>query len=298
MREADVLVESFRPGYLEGLGLGPAWAEGLRPGLVYCSISGYGAAGPLAGRPAYDPLMQAFSGQMSITGEPGGGPVRMAVALNDMGTGMWAALGVLAALFERGRRDAGEAGRHVEVSLLETALSFMSYHLAGAWAGAGQPARMGTRTYMIAPYEAFASRDGHVMICAGNDKLFRALCGALGMSALAGAPEYADNPSRVRHRDALHEALEARTRAYPAADLVRRLEEAGVPASQIRTLAQVADDPQAVALGMYQEIDHPTVGVLRSVALPLTLDGERPPLRRAPPLLGEHDEAPDPGRAP
>lgn len=284
-RGADVLVESFRPGYLEGLGLGPAWARALNPDLVYCSVSGFGPVGPRAAQPAYDPLIQAFSGQMSITGEPEGGPVRMGVAVNDMGTGLWAALGVLAALLERGQ---GSGAPHVRVSLFETALSFMSYHLAGAWAGGGQPRRMGTRTYMIAPYEAFEGRDGHVMICAGNDKLFAALCRVLGRPELAEAPDYRDNPARVRNRDALHDALEAQTRAHRAADLVAALDAAGVPASEIRALPAVAEDAQAAALGMFQEIAHPTIGVLRSVALPLTLDGERPPLRRPPPLLGEH----------
>jgi crotonobetainyl-CoA:carnitine CoA-transferase CaiB-like acyl-CoA transferase len=297
-RRADVLVESFRPGYLEGLGLGPEWARALNPALVYCSISGFGAVGPRAPQAAYDPLIQAFSGQMGLTGEPGGGPVRMGVAPNDMGTGIWAALGILAALVAP---HPAEAGRHVRVSLYETALSFMSYHLAGTWAGAPQPRRMGTRTYMIAPYETFESRDGHVMICAGNNKLFQALCGVLGCPALAQAPEFADNPTRVANRDALHDVLEARTRTYAAEELVRSLDAAGVPASEIRDLAEVSADAQAEALGMFQEIAHPAVGTLRSVALPLTFDGERPPLRRPPPLLGEHGgevaPAPDPKEA-
>jgi formyl-CoA transferase/CoA:oxalate CoA-transferase len=179
----------------------------------------------------------------------------------------------------------------VQVSLFETALSFMSYHLAGTWAGAPQPRRMGTRTYMIAPYEAFETSDGHVMICAGNDKLFRALCAVLGCPELADAPEYVDNPRRVAHRDRLHDALALHTRRYVARHLVAALDRAGVPASEMRGLAEVAGDEQAQALGMFQEIDHPTVGRLRSVALPLSLDGRRPPLRRPPPLLGEHGDA-------
>lgn len=285
---ADVLVESFRPGYLEGLGMDADWARSVRPDLVYASVSGFGARGPLAGRAAYDPLIQAYAGLMSVTGEPGRGPVRVGVGLNDLGTGMWAALGILAALLARAQGGAVPIGR-VDASLFETALSFMSYHLTGFWAGGGQPARMGSAAGMIAPYEAFRTRDEDVMICVGNDKLFDALCRTLGLPALAEAPAYADNPARVRNRQALHDALEAVTASLGAAELTRALEAAGVPASEIRGVGQVAEDAQAAALGMFQDTEHPTVGRMRSVALPLTFDGERPPLRRPPPLLRQHE---------
>lgn len=286
VREADVLIQSFRPGYLDRLGLGIDWARALNPDLVYCSISGFGETGPMAHRPAYDPLMQAFSGLMSVTGEPEGGPVRVGVALNDLGTGIWSALGILAALTERSRT--GKAS-HVRVSLYETALSLMSYHLTGIWGGGGQPARMGASTGMIVPYEAFATRQGHVVICAGNNKLFAALCEALGRPGLALDRRFADNPARVQHRDALHAELQAVTERLSVADLMARLEGAGVPASPLRTLPEVAEDAQAQALGMFQETMHPVLGNLRAVALPLTLDGERPPLRLPPPDIGQHN---------
>jgi crotonobetainyl-CoA:carnitine CoA-transferase CaiB-like acyl-CoA transferase len=175
--------------------------------------------------------------------------------------------------------------------LFETALSFMSYHLAGYWATGKEPRRMGTAAAMIAPYEAFRTRDGNVMICVGNDKLFEALARALGLGALATSPAYIDNPARVKNRAILHATLEAVTAAMDTEDLVRVLEHAGVPASAIRAVADVASDPQALALGMFQTAAHPTIAELRSVALPVALEGERPPLRRPPPLLGEHDGA-------
>jgi crotonobetainyl-CoA:carnitine CoA-transferase CaiB-like acyl-CoA transferase len=282
---SDVVLESFRPGALERLGYGYDWASGHNPAVIYCSVTSFGDRGPLRDRPGYDPLMQAYAGIMSVTGEPDRPPVRAGASIVDMGTGMWAALAVLAAL--RQRQQTGRGSR-VVVSLYETALAWMSYHLACYWASGEPPARYGSGTATIAPYEGFATADGALMITAGNDGLFARLATALGHGEWAADPRYARNADRVAHRHALHAEIEAVTRTLSTDELAARLLAAGVPCAPIRSLDQVAADEQAAALGIFQTAEHPEVGMLRSVGLPWTVDGQRPPLRQVPPLLGQH----------
>ena len=282
---ADVFVQSLRAGVIEELGLDFAGARALNPRLVHCSITAFGARGPLADRTGYDPLMQAYGGLMSVNGHPGQEPARVGTSIVDMGTGMWAALGVVAALRER---DA--TGRAVEVTtaLFETALMWVSYHAMG-YLGSGEvPQPQGSGTAMIAPYQAFPTADGYAMIAAGSDALFARLARALGAPALAADPRFADNPSRVRHRQALVEALAALTRELKAADLLERLRAAGVPCAPILTMDAVLAEPQTRASGMLVPAPHPRLPDYRSIGLPLLWDGARPGVRRVPPLLGEH----------
>ncbi len=285
VERSDVLLESFRPGGLERLGYGYAWASARNPGLVYCSITPYGDRGPLRERPGYDPLMQAFAGIMSVTGEADGPPVRAGVSIVDMGTGMWAALAVTAALLQR--REDGR-GRRIVASLYETALAWMTYHLASYWASGRPPGRHGSGTEMIVPYQAFPTRDGHLVIAAGNDSLFARLCQELGHPEWAGEARFARNRDRVEHRAELVRLIESVTRGRGTEELAERLTRAGVPCSPIRDAAQVACDAQAAALGIFQAVSRPGVDGFRSVAMPFLLDGERPPLRHPPPRLGEH----------
>ncbi|HLH71011.1 MAG TPA: CoA transferase [Candidatus Dormibacteraeota bacterium] len=282
---SDVLLESFRPGVVERLGYGYEWALERNPRLIYCSVTGYGDQGPLRERPGYDPLLQAFAGIMSVTGEAGRPPVRVGVSLVDMGTGMWAALAVTAALLQRGREGRGQ---RIVVSLYETALAWMAYHLAGYWASGVTPGRQGSGTEMIVPYQAFATADGWLVIAAGNDALFERLCRELGHPGWACDPRFARNPDRVRHRAELVGRIEAVTRGWETERLAERLTRAGVPCSPIRDTAQVAGDAQAEALGIFQALSRAGVGELGSVGMPFLLDGERPRLRRPPPWLGEH----------
>jgi formyl-CoA transferase/CoA:oxalate CoA-transferase len=284
-RRSDVLLESFRPDALERLGYGYAWARSVNPGVLYCSVTPYGDGGPLRDRPGYDPLIQAFSGIMSVTGEPDRAPVRVGVSVIDMGTGMWAAMSVLAALLQR-QRDG--RGRRIVTSLYETGLAWMSYHLASYWGAGEAPGRYGSAASMIVPYQAFPTRDGHLMIAAPNDGLFGRLCAALGHAEWAADARFAHNPDRVAHRDELTALIGEATSGRSTEELAASLQAAGVPCSPIRDAAGAAQDPQTLASGMVQALDHPAIDGFRSLGLPFLLDGERPPLRRPPPGLGEH----------
>jgi formyl-CoA transferase/CoA:oxalate CoA-transferase len=277
---ADVFLQSLRPGAAEQHGLGAAELRARNPRLVYCSIGAFGARGPLSAQPGYDPLLQAASGIMSVTGERDGPPVRVGVSLIDLGTGIWAALGVLAALYEREQTG---SGRTLEISLYETALSLLSSQLVG-YLGAGVvPGREGSAFPQIAPYQLFPARDGALMILAGNDKLFAALCDVLGTPQLAGDARFRTNPDRVANRPELVALLEARTRERQSAELLDALVAAGVPASPVRDVGEVAEHPQTEALGILQEI-----GKLVTVATPLSADGERVRHHGPPPALGAH----------
>jgi crotonobetainyl-CoA:carnitine CoA-transferase CaiB-like acyl-CoA transferase len=277
---ADVFLQSLRPGAAERHGFGAEELRERNPRLVYCTIGAFGPRGPLSGRPGYDPLLQAASGIMSVTGEDGRPPVRVGVSLVDLGTGVWAALGVLAALHERERTG---AGRTLEVSLYETALSLLASQLVG-YLGAGVvPGREGSAFSQIAPYQAFPTRDGELMILAGNDKLFSALCGVLGVPERAGDPRFLTNPDRVANRPALVELLEGRTRARESAELLDALVAAGVPASPVHDVGEAARHPQTEALGILQPL-----GDLVTVAAPLSADGERVRHHAPPPALGAH----------
>ena len=282
---ADVFVQSLRAGVIEELGLGFAGARALNPKIVHCSITAYGTRGPLADLPGYDPLMQAYGGLMSVNGHPGQEPARVGTSIVDMGTGMWAALGIVAGLRQR---DA--TGRAVEVTtaLFETALMWVSYHAMGFLGSGEVPQPQGSGAAMIVPYQAFPTADGYAMIAAGSDALFARLVQALGAPALAADPRFADNPARVRHRRELIDALSALTRAGKAADLLDRLRAAGVPCAPILTVDAVLAEPQTHASGMLVSAPHPRIPDYQSVGLPLLWDGARPAVRRVPPLLGEH----------
>jgi crotonobetainyl-CoA:carnitine CoA-transferase CaiB-like acyl-CoA transferase len=282
---ADVFVQSLRAGVIDEMGLDFAGATRLNPRLVYCSITAFGTEGPLASRPGYDPLMQAYAGLMSINGHPGQEPARVGTSIVDMGTGMWAALGIVAALRERDR-----TGRAVEVTaaLFETALSWISYQLTGFFGDGEVPQPQGSGTAMIAPYQAFPTADGYVMIGAASDTLFRQLADAIGEPQLAADPRFIDNPSRVRHRAVLVAAVTTRTRQLKTADLLDRLRAAGVPAAPILTVDRIVDEPQTAASGMLMTAPHPRLPDYRTVGLPLKWDRQRPGMRRVPPLLGEH----------
>ena len=279
---ADVFVQSLRPGAAERHGLGADELRARNSRLVHCSIGAFGSRGPLSAQPGYDPLLQAASGIMSVTGENDRPPVRVGVSLIDFGTGVWAALGVVAALYERERTG---VGRTLEVSLYETALSLLSYQLVGYLGTGVVPGREGSAFSQIAPYQVFPTRDGELMIVAGNDKLFAALCDVLGLAGLTTDPRFLTNPDRVANRPALLTLLEERTRKRSSAELLEALVAAGVPVSPVHDVGEAARHPQTEALGILQAL-----GDFVTVAAPLSADGERVRHHGGPPALGAHTE--------
>ena len=282
---ADVFVQSLRAGAAEELGLGYARVAALQPRLVYCSVTAFGTEGPLKDRPGYDPLMQAYGGIMSINGHPDQPPARVPVSVVDMGTGMWAVMGILAALRERDRTGRGAL---VTTALFDTALAWSVFQMSHYFATGEVPRPQGSGTAMIVPYEAFPVVDGWVMIAAGSDALFVKATAALEVPELARDPRFVDNPRRVEHRVTLQEALARVTRPLTAEELLGRLQRAGVPSARVSTMDQVATEPQTEASGMLPTVKHPRLPDYRAVALPIKWDGERPAAARVPPLLGEH----------
>jgi crotonobetainyl-CoA:carnitine CoA-transferase CaiB-like acyl-CoA transferase len=282
---ADVFLQSLRPGLAEKLGIGADELRARNPRLVYCSIGAYGRVGPLRSEPGYDALMQAAGGLISITGEPGRSGVRVGSSLIDQGTGTWAALGVLAALLERERTGAGSV---VDVSLYETALGYIGYHLAGYLADGTVPHGQGTVFPMVAPYQVFPTRDGELMLAGGNDRLFAAICDVVDLPALVDDERFRTNPDRVANREELVELLAARLREDDSAAWQEKLEATGVPVAPVADVADVARAPQTEALGMLQPLEHPTIPGLRLVPLPVSFDEQRALHRSAPPLLGQH----------
>jgi crotonobetainyl-CoA:carnitine CoA-transferase CaiB-like acyl-CoA transferase len=276
---ADVFVHSFRAGVIERLGFGYETVHTLHPALIYGTVTAYGTDGPLRELPGYDPLMQAHGGIVATTGEPGR-PARVGTSVIDMGTGMWLALGVLAALRER---DRSGAGAHVTGALYETALAWNAYHLMGWFAEGFNPEPRGTSFPLIAPYGAFPASDGSVMIAAANDRLFARLCGALGLEALARDERYATNPARVANRAPLDAAVAGATAAHEAGALLERLRAAGVPCAPILDIAAVAADPQTRASGLLAG-DPGCPEVLP----PLRWDGARVATGSAAPAAGQH----------
>ncbi|MFF0560073.1 CaiB/BaiF CoA transferase family protein [Streptomyces sp. NPDC004266] len=280
---ADVLVENFRPGTMEKLGLGYEQLRAGNPGLVYCSVTGFGTAGG-ARLPGYDLLVQAMGGLMSVTGEPDGRGTKAGVALVDVITGLHAGLGVLAAL--RHRERTGE-GQRVEVSLLGSLLSALT-NQAAAHLGAGVvPRAMGNRHPSIAPYEVFEARDRPLVLAVGNDRQFGALCERLGLPELAGDPRFATNTVRVAHREELVDALAGPLGTRTADAWFEELTAAGVPCGPINDLAAAFD--LADRLGLAPRVPESAAGP-GQVAHPIRLDATPPSYRTAPPRLGEHTD--------
>jgi len=282
---SDVFLQSLRPGLAEKLGLGPEVVRARNPRLVYCSVGAYGRVGPLSHEPGYDALMQAAGGLISLTGEPGRSGVRVGASLIDQGTGMWAALGVLASLLEREHTGAAP---EVDVSLYETALGYIGYHLAGYLADGTVPAGEGTRFPMLAPYEVFPTADGELMVAGGNDRLFARICDVLGVPGLVDDPRFRTNPDRVRNRDELVRVLRERLRAETTATWHERLTAAGVPAAPVADVRDVAEADQTRALGILRQVPHPRIPDLTLVGLPLSFDDQRPAYPGAPPDVGAH----------
>ena len=281
--DMDVVLHNLKPGALEKLGLG---AEGLlaeKPSLIFCNIGAFGKSGPLKDLPGYDPLMQAFGGLMSMLGEDGRPPVRVPVSIMDLGTGMWTVIGILAAHTERARTGRGGI---IDTSLFETSCAWMAIPFASYLASGILPARAGSGVREIAPYQAFAARDGDIMVAAGNDNLFQKLCTALARPDLAADPRFQKNAGRVDNRPELIAELTREFGKDSVQNWIIRLDAISVPSGPVQSLDQVVDHPQTQAIGILQTSPDRE---LRTMGLPLSFDGVRPPYETVAPGLGEHD---------
>lgn len=291
LAEADVVLQSMRPGLLAAQGLGSDRLRELKPSLVWCDLGAFGSGGPLSERPGYDPLMQAFAGLMSVTGEDGRPPVRTGYSVVDCGTGMWAANAILAALF---RRQATGEGCVVEVSLYETALAWMGIAAAQYQSSGDVPGRHGSGAGTIVPYRAYATSDGHLVVAAGNNTLFEKLSRVLGHPEWVADPRFATNPARVGNRHIIDGLIEALMTRADTAHWTARFEQAGIPCAPVQTIDQTLAHAQTAALGIVQDV--PGTG-MTLVGLPARFDGVRPPIRAAASALNADAAMLDPYRA-
>jgi crotonobetainyl-CoA:carnitine CoA-transferase CaiB-like acyl-CoA transferase len=282
--KVDVVLQNLRPGLVAELGLDGPTLRREKPELIYCTIGAFGAAGPFKNRPGYDPLMQAFAGLMSVTGEQGRPPVRVGVSIIDMAAGMWSVIGILSALVRRG---ASREGAIIDTSLYETALAWMGHHSANYQASGEIPHREGSGTAHIVPYRAYATKNGFIVIAAGNDKLFGALAKVLGHPEWSDDPRFRTNPDRVEHKQVLYGLIEKLVAERTTEELGAALDPVRVPNAPIQSVDQVLDHEQTKALGIL--LDSPD-GKIRLIGSPLSIDGARLPFRRSTPELGAHTE--------
>jgi crotonobetainyl-CoA:carnitine CoA-transferase CaiB-like acyl-CoA transferase len=284
---SDVLIENFKVGGLAKFGLDYASLAPENPRLIYCSVTGFGQTGPYAQRPGYDLMAQGMGGMMDITGNPDGEPMRAGVPVSDIFTGVYSAVGILAAL---ARREKTGRGGYVDTALVDTTAGVLANQALNYLVSGKVPLRMGNAHPNITPYQVFPVADGHIIIASGNDSQFAKLCTVLGEPALAKEEKYIDNKARLTHRPELIGRLCARTAAIPGAELLAKLEAVGVPAGPINNLEQVFTDPQVVARGM--RIDRPSSaaagGSIPGVRTPIVLDGAPMASDRPSPRLGEH----------
>ena len=284
--QVDVVVESFRPGSLSKRGLDYESVRAANPTVTYCSLSAFGSTGPLKDEPGYDPVLQATTGMMALTGEPGQGAVRIPISLIDMGAAMWAAMGILAALRNR---DATGKGALVETSLFESSIWWLNYHILGYFGTGRLPERWGSGTAMIAPYEVFPTADDGLLVGAANDNLFRKFTAALGVPQMAADPRFTTNHARVEHRGEMLAVIRPimTTRTTAEWEAVFRAE--GLPHSRVLTIAQLVESEQFHEAGMLQPSPHPDVVGLQLIDLPVTHNHSRTSHPTPPPRLGEHN---------
>ncbi len=281
---ADVVLENFRPGVARRLGLDYESLSEVRLDLIYCSISGFGQSGPYARRAGLDLIVQGMSGIMSVTGEPGGEPVKAGVPVTDLGAGLLACIGVLAALHHRTRTGQGQ---RVETSLLDAALALSVWEASGYLASGDRPGPMGSAHRLLAPYQALPTTDGYVTIGAANQRQWERLCQALGLESLLEDPRFKDNASRMAHRAALAEALSARTRRHTAAELVDCLDCAGIPCGPVLGYDAILEDPHVRDREMIVEQTHPVAGPVRILGVPIKFAATPVRVRHPAPLLGQ-----------
>jgi crotonobetainyl-CoA:carnitine CoA-transferase CaiB-like acyl-CoA transferase len=283
--KADVLVENFRPGTLDKLGLDYSALSARYPRLIFCSISGFGHSGPRQKEAGYDAVMQAEGGLMSITGSADGPPYRLGVAIADIVSGMFAAQGVTAALFARERTGRGQ---EVDIAMLDSVVALLSYQAGIYFANGAAPPRLGNRHPTIVPYETFRASDGDFVVAVGNDDQWKRFC---AVTAFPEDERFATNRQRVTNYDELKPALDARLKCETREHWIDRLKAAGVPCGSVRDLHEVFNDPQTQARDMLVELEHAVAGILKVTGTPLKFSDTPGSIRTPPPLLGEHTSA-------
>jgi formyl-CoA transferase len=286
-RSTDILIENYRPGVMTAFGLDYPALAAINPRLIYASISGYGHTGPSRAKGGFDLIAQGFAGIMSITGEPGGPPVKAGIPLTDLGASLFALAGILAALHHR---DKTGTGQHIDTSLVEAGVALSVWEATEYFSGAGVPAPMGSAHRMNAPYQAIRCADGYITLGANTDRLFRRLCEGLGHPEWADLPEFADNGRRVRNRVKLASLIEHVMVERPRRHWLDLLEANDIPCGPINDYAQVFADPQIIARDMVVETEHPVLGHLRTLGSPIKLSATPADPHRRAPLLGEHTD--------
>jgi len=284
---ADVLVENFRPGTMDRLGFGYEAVHALNERLIYTAISGFGQDGPYRERAAYDLILQGMGGLMGTTGEEGGPPVKVGVAVTDIAAGMFAAYGILAALRSRDRTGTGQL---VDASMLDGQVAWLTYQAGYYFATGENPRRLGSAHPSLVPYQAFRTRDGYLNVAVGSEAIWARFVLAIGAPHLAEDPRFATNPDRVRHRDLLLPLLEPIFGTKTTLEWSRILEAAGVPAGPIYLLSDLFNDPQVRHRSMVVEMAHPTAGRIKQTGIPVKLSQTPGRLASPPPLLGEHTD--------
>ena len=286
-RTADIMIENYRPGVMAEFGIDYPRLSAENPRLIYASISGYGQTGPDAGKGGFDLVAQGVSGLMSITGEPGGPPVKCGVPLTDLGAGLFALSGVLTALYHRTQTGRGQ---YIDTSLVEAGVALSVWEATEYFSGSGIPQPTGSAHRLSAPYQAIRCSDGYITLGTATDRLFVRLCGLLGHPEWAKRPEFADASSRVRNRPAIADLIEAITSTRPRRHWLELFDANDIPCGPINNYEEVVRDPQVLARQMVREVEHPTLGRLRTLGTPLKMSATPPdPVRRAP-LLGEHTD--------
>ena len=286
-RSADIMIENYRPGVMAEFGIDYPRLSAENPRLIYASISGYGQTGPDAGKGGFDLVAQGVSGLMSITGEPGGPPVKCGVPITDLGAGLFALSGVLTALYHRTQTGRGQ---YIDTSLVEAGVALSVWEATEYFSGSGIPQPTGSAHRLSAPYQAIRCSDGYITLGTATDRLFVRVCGLLGHAEWAERPEFGDAGSRVRNRPAIAALIEGITATRPRAHWLELFDANDIPCGPINNYEEVVRDPQVLAREMVREVDHPTLGRLRTLGSPVKMSETPPdPVRRAP-LLGEHTE--------
>jgi formyl-CoA transferase len=286
-RTADIVVENYRPGVMASLGLDYATLSASNPGLIYASISGYGQTGPQRSKGGFDLVAQGVSGIMSVTGEPGGAPVKSGIPLTDLGAGLFATVGILAALEHRHKTGRGQ---QVDTSLLDAGVGLSVWESTQYFSGRGIPERLGSAHRMSAPYQAFRCADGYITIGGANDRSFHRICEVLGHPEWRDMPEFLTDGMRIRNRADLAARIEAITFTQPRAHWLALFDANSIPCGPINDYSQVFEDPQVIARELVVDVEHPTLGAIRALGSPIKLSATPPNVRRRAPLLGEHTE--------